>query len=42
MCIRDSYKTTLSNWNVQDGAITSADVKVNDNNAVGSSCVPSY
>lgn len=36
------YKTTLSNWGVQDGAITSADVKINDNNSIGSSCVPSY
>lgn len=36
------YKTTLSNWGVTDGSITSADVKINDNNAVGSSCVPSY
>jgi polar amino acid transport system substrate-binding protein len=36
------YKATLSNWGVQDGAIASADVKINDNNSIGSSCVPSY
>jgi polar amino acid transport system substrate-binding protein len=36
------YKNLLGSWNVQDGAIASSDVKVNDNNAIGSSCVPSY
>jgi polar amino acid transport system substrate-binding protein len=36
------YTTILNNWGVKDGAIKSADVKRNDNNSVGSSCVPSY
>jgi polar amino acid transport system substrate-binding protein len=36
------YKSLLSNWGVQDGAIQSSDVKINDNNSIGSSCVPSY
>ena len=36
------YKNMLSRWGVQDGAIQSSDVKINDNNAIGSSCVPSY
>jgi polar amino acid transport system substrate-binding protein len=35
------YKTTLDKWGVADGAIKSADVKLNDNNAVGATCVPS-
>lgn len=35
------YKTILDNWGVASGAITSADVKLNDNNAVGQTCVPS-
>lgn len=36
------YKTILDNWGVATGAITSSDVKLNDNNAVGQTCVPSY
>jgi polar amino acid transport system substrate-binding protein len=36
------YTTILNKWGVTDGAIHSADVKVNDNNAVGDSCVPNY
>jgi len=36
------YTTILSKWGVTDGAITSANVKTNDNNSVGDSCVPSY
>ena len=35
------YKSILQNWGVQDGAIQSSDVKINDNNAVGATCVPS-
>ena len=36
------YKTILDTWGVADGAIKSSDVKLNDNNAVGATCVPSY
>jgi polar amino acid transport system substrate-binding protein len=36
------YATILSKWGVKDGAIKSSDVKLNDNNSVGDSCVPSY
>jgi polar amino acid transport system substrate-binding protein len=36
------YTTMLGKWGVKSGAITSADVKVNDNNSIGSGCVPSY
>jgi polar amino acid transport system substrate-binding protein len=36
------YGKLLSKWGVQDGAITSSAVSVNDNNASGASCVPSY
>jgi polar amino acid transport system substrate-binding protein len=36
------YSKVLASWGVQDGAITSAAVSVNDNNAVGATCVPSY
>lgn len=36
------YTNILKSWNVTDGAINSATVKINDNNAVGPSCVPSY
>jgi len=36
------YTSILSTWGVTDGAIKSADVKLNDNNSIGSSCVPSY
>lgn len=35
------YKQVLDKWGVADGAIASADVKLNDNNAVGATCVPS-
>ncbi len=35
------YKNVLNKWGVADGAITTADVKLNDNNAVGATCVPS-
>jgi polar amino acid transport system substrate-binding protein len=35
------YKTILDNWGVADGAIKSTDIKMNDNNAVGQTCVPS-
>jgi polar amino acid transport system substrate-binding protein len=36
------YTQILTSWGVQDGAITSSAVGVNNNNAVGSTCVPSY
>jgi polar amino acid transport system substrate-binding protein len=36
------YTTVLKNWNVQDGAITSSDVALNNNNSIGPTCVPSY
>jgi polar amino acid transport system substrate-binding protein len=36
------YTQILTSWGVQDGAITSSAVGVNDNNPVGSTCVPSY
>lgn len=35
------YKQTLDKWGVVNGAIKSTDVKLNDNNAVGATCVPS-
>jgi polar amino acid transport system substrate-binding protein len=35
------YTAILKNWNVQGGAITSADVALN-NNSVGPTCVPAY
>jgi polar amino acid transport system substrate-binding protein len=35
------YTTILKNWSVQDGAIQSSDVKINDNNSIGPTCVPS-
>jgi polar amino acid transport system substrate-binding protein len=35
------YKQVLDKWGVADGAIKSSDVKLNDNNAVGATCVPS-
>jgi polar amino acid transport system substrate-binding protein len=35
------YKQVLDKWGVADGAISSGDVKLNDNNAVGATCVPS-
>jgi len=34
------YKTILQNWSVLDGAIQNSDVKVNDNNSIGPTCVP--
>ena len=36
------YTNILKSWNVTDGAITSATVKINDHNSIGPSCVPSY
>lgn len=36
------YKTILDNWGVADGAVTSADVTLNNNNSIGPTCVPSY
>jgi polar amino acid transport system substrate-binding protein len=36
------YKSTLQTWGVTDGAITSADVALNNNNSIGAGCVPSY
>ena len=36
------YTTILQHWGVQSGAITSADVALNNNNSIGNSCVPSY
>jgi polar amino acid transport system substrate-binding protein len=36
------YTQILATWGVQDGAITSSAVGVNDNNAVGATCVPAY
>jgi len=36
------YKTILDNWNVADGAVTSSDVTLNNNNSIGATCVPSY
>jgi len=38
----DYYSNVLKNWNVADGAITSADVALNNNNSIGATCVPSY
>jgi polar amino acid transport system substrate-binding protein len=35
------YTTILQHWGVQSGAITSANVKLNDNSSIGTSCVPS-
>jgi len=34
------YKTILQNWSVLDGAIQTSDVKINDNNSIGPTCVP--
>jgi len=34
------YKTILQTWSVADGAIASSDVKINDNNSIGATCVP--
>lgn len=36
------YASILKTWGVQAGAITSSKVNLNDNNPVGTSCVPSY
>ena len=36
------YSKILSNAGVSDGAVTASAVGVNDNNPVGSTCVPSY
>jgi len=36
------YTSLLTSWGVQDGAIPSSSVGLNDNNAVGATCVPSY
>ena len=38
----DYYKNILKTWGVEDGAIASSAVKLNDTAAVGESCVPSY
>jgi polar amino acid transport system substrate-binding protein len=38
----DYYTTILNTWGVADGAVKSSDVKLNDNNSVGDTCVPSY
>jgi polar amino acid transport system substrate-binding protein len=36
------YANVLKTWGVEDGAVQSSDVKLNDNNSVGGTCVPSY
>jgi polar amino acid transport system substrate-binding protein len=36
------YKQLLDTWGVADGAVASSAVTLNNNNAVGASCVPSY
>ena len=36
------YTNILDHWGVKDGAIDSSKVALNDNNSVGSTCVPSY
>jgi polar amino acid transport system substrate-binding protein len=36
------YGKLLAKWGVQDGAIPSSAVSVNNNNPVGATCVPSY
>jgi hypothetical protein len=36
------YSNILKSWNVTDGAVTSADVSLNNNNSIGATCVPSY
>ena len=35
------YTQILNKWSVADGAVKSSDVKVNDNNSIGPSCIPS-
>jgi polar amino acid transport system substrate-binding protein len=36
------YTGILKKWGVQDGAAASSEVTLNNNNSIGSSCVPSY
>jgi len=36
------YTSILNTWGVKDGAIASSAVSVNNNSAVGATCVPSY
>ncbi|HYM51319.1 MAG TPA: transporter substrate-binding domain-containing protein [Candidatus Limnocylindrales bacterium] len=36
------YAAILKKWGVQDGAVASSDVSLNNNNSIGASCVPSY
>jgi polar amino acid transport system substrate-binding protein len=36
------YTKVLTSWGVQDGAVPSSSVSLNDNNPAGASCVPSY
>jgi polar amino acid transport system substrate-binding protein len=36
------YTTILQQWGVQSGAVTSADVALNNNSSIGPSCVPAY
>jgi polar amino acid transport system substrate-binding protein len=36
------YTSILKTWNAQSGAIPSTQVALNNNNAVGASCVPAY
>jgi polar amino acid transport system substrate-binding protein len=36
------YHTILQNWSVTEGAISSSDVALNNNNSIGAACVPSY
>ena len=36
------YTKLLNKWGVADGAIASSAVALNNNKAVGASCVPSY
>ena len=36
------YTSILTQWGVQSGAVTSADVALNNNSSIGPTCVPSY
>jgi len=36
------YATIMKKWGVEEGSLNNSEVKLNDNNAIGSSCVPSY
>jgi len=36
------YTNILKKWGVEDGAVQSSAVKLNDNSSIGSSCVPTY